>query len=141
MDDINRQRVKNKIKTLRPGFADICEAFGIDIEDFVYEQMKEDAKELRMTDFQIEKGIPIPERTYGKRRGNYPDPRKLLSEMEPGDSIFFPYTNGNPKKPYSAPGTNFRNTATRNGFKIEGRQQENNGVKGVRIWVTAKPDA
>ena len=60
MDDINRQRVKNKIKTLRPGFADICEAFGIDIEDFVYEQIKENAKELRMTDFPIEKNIPIP---------------------------------------------------------------------------------
>ena len=139
MDDINRQRVKNKIKTLRPGFADICEAFGIDIEDFVYEQIKENAKELRMTDFPIEKGIPIPERHYGRKK-NY-DVQNLLNKMEPGDSVFFPNTNGNPKKPYSAPGTNFRNTATRAGFKIEGRQQENNGVKGVRIWVTAKPDA
>mgnify|MGYP003149914188 CR=1 FL=1 len=36
---------------------------------------------------------------------------------------------------------NFRVTAKREGFKIETRQQENNGVKGIRIWVTAKPDA
>ena len=140
MDDINRQRVKNKIKTLRPGFADICEAFGIDIEDFVYEQIKEDAKELRMTDFPIEKGIPIPERAYG-RKTKYPDVRKLLNEMEPGDSVFFPYTNGNPKKPFSASGNNFRTTATRKGFKIQGRRAESNGVKGIRVWVSAKPDA
>lgn len=139
MDDINRQRVKNKIKTLRPGFADICEAFGIDIEDFVYEQMKEDAKELRMTDFPIEKGIPIPERNYGRKK-NY-DVQNLLNKMEPGDSIFFPITNGNPKFPYSGPANNLRVTAIRQGFKIETRQQENNGVKGIRIWITAKPDA
>ena len=102
MDDINRQRVKNKIKTLRPGFADICEAFGIDIEDFVYEQMKEDAKELRMTDFPIEKGIPLPKRNYGRKK-NY-DVQNVLDKIEVGDSVFFPYTKQYENKSYSSPG-------------------------------------
>ena len=65
-----------------------------------------------MTDFPIEKGIPIPERHYGRKK-NY-DIQNLLDKIEVGDSVFFAYTKQYPniqgKHPPQYPQTRDKHT-------------------------------
>lgn len=72
-----------------------------------------------MTEFKIDKGIPIPETTTGTK---YP-----FSAMAVGDSFFAPGRTSRQLQ-------NVTSTYRKRGMKFKAVQQEENGVKGTRIW-------
>ena len=80
-----------------------------------------------MTDYKIEKGVPLPPGAGRKGRNKYP-----WYEMEVGDSCFLP--DADPRAVSQAAS----NVARRNnGLRFATRAVTENGVKGVRVWKIA----
>ena len=71
-----------------------------------------------MSEYNIEKGIPIPDLRVGTRRS-------LLNQMEIGDSVFF---DGQTSRRIAG---NFSILAPK---RFVCRQLTENDIKGVRVW-------
>ncbi len=80
-----------------------------------------------MTDYKIEKGVPVPLGAGCRGRLKYP-----WALMAPGDSFFVP--DSAPKMVSQAAS----NVARRHkGLRFATRAVTENGVKGVRVWKIA----
>jgi hypothetical protein len=73
-----------------------------------------------MTDFKIDKGVPLPPTKHGTKK--YP-----FGEMEVGDSVFFA---GNTSDKISSAYAYYQ----RNGKRFANRTVIENGLSGVRVW-------
>jgi len=76
-----------------------------------------------MSEFKIDKNVPIPEGRWGKRRKKYP-----FDEMEVGDSFFI---HGGKQESITSIMRHWREKL---GHKYTTRSVVENGVKGVRVW-------
>jgi hypothetical protein len=75
--------------------------------------------------FEIEKGVPVPEKATGGRRPKYP-----FENMSVGDSFFVP---GKSKM-----ASTVASAEKRLGFKFKWAVVTHKGVDGVRIWRVEK---
>tara|TARA_R100001086_G_C11705397_1_gene222559 strand:- start:305 stop:589 length:285 start_codon:yes stop_codon:yes gene_type:complete len=91
--------------------------------------------------YQIDKNVPIPKAKHGRKRGW--DPKKILDQMGPGDSIEFSYdidertgeVRLDPRGTrYSQKGISFMSYCRANGVKTLRRSLDT----GMRIWLTEK---
>ena len=94
--------------------------------------------------YQIDKNVPISGHGKGRRRPKNPEFPELLKQMEPGDSVNFPFdkdtTTGSVKihpktgRRLSKKGHSFFYYCRLKGVKVVSRVSEN----GLRIWVMEK---